>query len=188
MKLGSKFTIYDLESAPAESRPDLEAAKKKYGFELNLFGVLAESPTALRAYAAINEALESAALSPVEQQVVTLTVSGENGCTYCMGAHSAVAGMVNMPNEVLTALRERRALPDPKLDALRSFALAMVKQRGWVPDPDVQAFLDAGYSRRHLLDVVTIIALKTLSNYTNHLAGTPLDDAFAPMSWAPPQD
>jgi hypothetical protein len=33
------------------------------------------------------------------------------------------------------------------------------------------------------LDVLTIVALKTLSNYTNHIAHTPLDPQFAAQAW-----
>lgn len=29
-------------------------------------------------------------------------------------------------------------------------------------------------------------AMKTLSNCTNHIAGTPLDEAFAEAAWSPP--
>ncbi len=76
-------------TAPEASRATLEATAKKYGFLPNLFGVLSESPTAVRAYAAINQTLEQSALSPVEQQVVALTVSATNACAYCMGAHSS---------------------------------------------------------------------------------------------------
>ena len=37
-----------------------------------------------------------------------------------------------------------------------------------------------------MLDVVTGVTLKTMSNYTNHIAETELDDSFAPMAWSKP--
>lgn len=101
-------------------RPTLESTAKKYGFISNLFGVLAESTTAVQAYAAINKALEQGALSPMEQQVVALTVSVTNDCAYCVGAHSTVAQMVHMPEDMLAALRDQRPLSDTKLKALRT--------------------------------------------------------------------
>ena len=69
-----QFQIHTKETAPEASRTTLDATAKKYGFVPNLYGVLAESPTAVHAYAGINKALEQSALTPVEQQVVTLTV------------------------------------------------------------------------------------------------------------------
>ncbi len=179
-----KFPVHTMNTAPEASRATLEATAKQYGFVPNLFGVLAESPTAVQAYAAINKALEQSALSPVEQQVVTLTVSAINGCTYCMGAHSTVAQMVRMPEEILTALRDQAPLSDKKLNALRTFVVSLMHHRGWVPEKDFEDFVTAGYTRQHILDVITLLALKTLSNYANHLAQTPLDPQFAPQAWS----
>ena len=73
--------------------------------------------------------------------------------------------------------------PPERLQALSAFTRAVINNRGWVPDEDLQAFQDAGFERRHVLDVLTIIAMKTLSNYTNHIAEAPLDDAFADQAW-----
>jgi len=178
-----EFQIYSKDTAPEASRPTLEAAAKKYGFVPNLFGVLAQSPTAVQAYAGINTALAQSILSPVEQQVVTLTVSAENGCTYCMGAHSTVAQMVRMPDDILAALRAQQALPDAKLNALRVLVVSIVQHRGWVPKAELEQFVAAGYSQQHLLDALTIVALKTFSNYVNHIVHTPLDPQFAPQAW-----
>lgn len=178
-----KFDVYTIDNAPDQSRPTLEGAKQAYGFVPNLFGVFAESPAAVEAYAAIGKALAKAGLNPVEQQVVFLSVSTENACKYCVAAHSTIAKGVKMPDEVLAALRAQKELPDGRLQALATFTRAVINHRGWVPDEDLQAFQDAGFERRHVLDVLTIIAMKTLSNYTNHIAETPLDDAFADQAW-----
>jgi len=178
-----KFQVHTEETAPEGSRATLEITAKKYGFLPNLFGVLAESPTAVQAYAAINKALEQSALSPVEQQVVALTVSTTNDCAYCVGAHSTVAQMVRMPEEILTAVRDQRQLPDGKLNALRTLVLSIMGHRGWVPEEDLEHFVAAGYTKRHVLDVITLLALKTLSNYVNHIAQTPLDPQFTAQTW-----
>jgi uncharacterized peroxidase-related enzyme len=178
-----KFQVHTKETAPEASRVTLEATAKKYGFVPNLYGVLAESPTAVQAYAGINKALEQSALSPVEQQVVTLTVSATNGCAYCVGAHSTVAQMVHMPEDMLAALRDQKPLSDKKLNALRTLVMSLMFHRGWVPGLDLEHFVAAGYTRQHVLDVITLLALKTLSNYVNHIAHTPLDPQFAPQAW-----
>lgn len=178
-----QFEVHTKETAPEASRATLEAIAKTYGFLPNLFGVLAESPTAVQAYAAINNTLEHSALTPVEQQVVTLTVSAANGCAYCMGAHSTVAQMVHMPEQLLSELRDQRDLSDAKLNALRALVLSVLRHRGWVPEADLEHVVAAGYTQRHVLDVLTIVALKTLSNYVNHMAHTPLDPQFASHAW-----
>lgn len=180
-----KFDVHTKASAPEQSREILDQAEQAFGFVPNLYGVLAESPAALRAYAAVTDILKFTHLTAVEQQVVMLTVSTENGCAYCVGAHSMLADMAQMEQDVLAALRDQMPLPDSKLDALRRFTLAVMSHRGWVPQEELQAFQEAGYGKQDVLDVLAIVALKTLSNYTNHLAETPLDDAFASRQWSP---
>ncbi len=180
------FTLHTVESAPEAVQPDLKAARSAFGSIPNLYRGLANAPAALKVYLACNKALgECANLTPIEQQVVYLTVSTENACGYCVGAHSVLAGMAKMPNDILRQLREQRPLSDPRLNALRNFALAEMEHRGWVPEQTLNAFLEAGYDQRHILEVITILAQKTLSNYYNHLAQTPLDDMFKSMEWAP---
>jgi len=183
----SDFDVYDSQSAPKGSREILEAVHKKYGFVPNLFGVLAESPAALEAYSSIGSAFEKGSLSPVEQQVVLLTTSFENGCTYCMAAHSAVAKMVGAKGDVLSALRDGTPMPDARLEALRKFARQVVEQRGWVSEGDIESFLDAGFEKRQILEVLTGVTMKTLSNYTNHITHTPLDEAFQGAAWTDPR-
>lgn len=179
------LTPQPIDTAPDASKPILETAKKKLGFDLNLFGVMAESPLALAAYTQLSDLVEQhAALSAVEQQVVMLAISTRNGCEYCVAAHSTVAGMQNMDADLIGTLRDQQDPADPKLAALVRISRQLVDHRGWVSEEDQQAFLDAGYEKRHLLDVVALLALKTLSNTTNHLADPPLDEAFQPKAWS----
>lgn len=177
------FPVHTVATAPEGSRPLLEAARQSYGFVPNLFGVLAESPAALGAYVGIAGALERARLTPAEQQIIAIAVSAENGCTYCVAAHSTVAHMVKAPAAAVDAVRKQLPVPDAKLEALRRFAVAVVRSRGRVGDGELQAFQHAGYDRGHVLDVLALVALKTLSNYVNHIADTPLDAAFLPQRW-----
>ncbi len=71
-----------------------------------------------------------------------------------------------------------------RLAALSGFAAAMVEKRGWVSDAQIAAFLDAGFTKGHVLDVVLAVSMKTLSNYVNHIADTPLDAALEAHRWA----
>lgn len=181
-----KFELHTVESAPEAVKPDLRAAQEAYGSLPNLYRGLASSPAAFKVYLACNELLkEYGHLSPVEQQVVYLSVSAENGCTYCVGAHSVLAELIKMPKQTLTELREQRPLSDPKLDSLRRFALSVMAHRGWIPEKDIAEFQAVGYDQRHLLEVLTILAQKTLSNYYNHIAQTPLDKMFQSQAWEP---
>ena len=122
--------------------------------------------------------------TPAEQEVVFLTLSRDNGCDYCMAAHSTIAEkMSKVPRQVTEAIREGRQIPDPKLAALSAFTDKMFTSRGLPSKADVRAFLDAGYEERHVLEIILALAVKTLSNYSNHLFHTPLDQGFAERAW-----
>ncbi len=179
----SIFSIHDEQTAPEASRAILEGAKAKYGFLPNLLGGLAEAPAALEAYVTLSDIFDKSSFTPVERQVVILATSAENGCEYCVAAHSTVAFMLRVPDDVIGALRDGRPIADARLEALRNFAETVVRKRGWADEDDVQAFLAAGFDRAQMLDVVLGVAFKTLSNYANHLIATPVDAAFAPRTW-----
>lgn len=175
-----KFQIHDLKSAPEKSKPVLLEAEKSYGFIPNLLGVLAESPLAVAAYPQLNQLIKTkSSLSPQEQQIALLTVSHENNCPYCMGAHCAIAATVQTPDSAIQAALAKTDISDVRINALVNFTRNLVKHRGWVDEDCAKAFLEAGYTRAQMLDVLVITALKTLSNYANHLAHTPLDEEFS---------
>ena len=180
----SQFPVHTVESAPEASKATLEATQKGYGFLPNLFGVMASSPALVEAYASLSKIFGKSSFSPTEQQIVLLATSELNGCTYCMAAHSVVAQMSKVPADVIEALRAGQPLADSKLEALRQLTVAIVETRGWPSADVVKAFHDAGYSEAQYLEVVLGIGLKTLSNYTNHAASTPLDDNFQAAEWA----
>jgi alkylhydroperoxidase family enzyme len=77
--------------------------------------------------------------------------------------------------EIASAIRQGQRLADPRLQTLRRFTAAMTEQRGWVPEHDVESFLSAGSTRENLLEVITGIALVTLSSYADHVTATPVD-------------
>jgi len=180
-----KFTLHTKDTAPKAALPILNAAEQQFGMIPNLFSIFSESPAALHAYTAISTALEQSDLSEIEKQVVFLSVSAENGCLYCVGAHSAIASMAKIDVTILAELRDKKPLSDSKLNALKNLTVSILQHKGWTPDDELDAFLAAGYEKKHILDVITIISMKTLSNYVNHISQTPLDDAFSTFQWQP---
>ena len=179
----TQFDMYTIETAPEGSKKILEGATAKYKFLPNLLGKMAESPATVEAYTTLAGIFDKADLSATERQVIMMTVNRLNGCTYCMAAHSTISKMTGVEGDVITALRNNTAIADPKLEALRLFTIVMHDTRGWPTDEAVQAFLAAGYTKQTMLEVVLGISYKTISNYTNHLAQTPVDDAFNADVW-----
>lgn len=180
-------TLHTVETAPEAARPLLEGVKQANGFIPNILASMGGSPATLEGYLALSKIYGKTSFSPTEQQVISFTASIDNGCTYCVAAHTTMSQAQKIDAAVLDALRSGQALSDPKLEALRNFTLAVVRDRGWVSDDDQAAFLAAGYTPANALEVVLGVTLKTLTNYTNHLFETPLDAPFQPNAWSAPQ-
>jgi uncharacterized peroxidase-related enzyme len=181
----SEMKIHDETTAPPAARPLLEQVKRAIGFVPNMLGVLAENPAALEGYLCLSRIFEGAGFSPLERQVVQLTVSIENACHFCVAAHSAATAAESPDVSVIVAIRTNQRIADPRLEALRVFTRRMVQQRGFVSDTDVSVFLNAGWEKAAILGVVLGVALKTMSNYANHVAETPLNPDYKPYAWAP---
>lgn len=177
------FPYHTLESAPAAARPILEAAQQAYGMLPNLYRKLAESPALVEGYWELGKIFANSSLTAEEQQVVLLATSTLNGCTYCVGAHSAIADMMNIPGAVTDAIRNGTPIDNARLEALRRFTQIIVGQRGWISGADMQGFLAAGYTQAQALDVILGVGLKTMSNYANHIMQTELDKAFLGRIW-----
>jgi uncharacterized peroxidase-related enzyme len=175
--------VHTIETASEKSAELLHQVKARFGFVPNLMGVFAESAETLKAYLALDELVEQTTLTPLERQLALIEASVCNSCEYCVAAHTSVASMLKLPGEAIQAVRENRPIADAKLETFRRFVQAATEQRGLVSEKEVGAFLDAGYTERNILEVILVIGLKVLSNYTNHIAGTPLDGAFEQAQW-----
>ncbi|HEX9466413.1 MAG TPA: carboxymuconolactone decarboxylase family protein [Alphaproteobacteria bacterium] len=180
------FTLHDTSTAPAGSPEILNSVQQAWKFVPNLHRILAESPAALEAYTALWNIAEKTSFTPQERNVAYLAIIYENECTYCMAGHTNLSRMAKVEPAAITAVREGRPIPDAKLEALRQFAAKVTRQRGAVSEADVAAFKAAGYDNRAMLDVLVLAATKLISNYTNHLAQTPLDGFMKGAEWTPP--
>lgn len=178
--------IQNAESAPEGAKPLLQQAKSQMGFVPNMYGAMANQPALLKAYTSAYAAFRAeAGFAPAEQEVIFLTISRDNGCEYCVAAHSLVAdAMSNVPLAVTNAIRDGKPAPDAKLGALATFTSSMVSSRGNPSDAEVSAFLEAGFDEKHILGIILAISVKTISNYTNHVFHTPVDSAFAGRTWS----
>lgn len=174
-------------TATEAGRNLLEQSQQEFGMIPNVHAVMANLPGLLQTYKeGYNRFREQSELTPAEQEVVFLTVSRENECSYCVAGHS-IAGdyMSNVPAAVTDAIRDGKEIPDARLAALSAFTLAMMRKHGHVSETDAAAFHAAGFTDKQMLAVILAIGMKTLSNYTNHLFNTALEPVMASRAWTP---
>jgi alkylhydroperoxidase family enzyme len=175
--------VHNIESAPEASKPLLEDSQKAYGMIPGLHGVLAGSPGILKAYQTLHELFVNSSFNEEELTVVWQTINVEHECHYCVPAHTGIAGMMKVDEAITAALRDRTPLANPKLESLRDMTLVIVRNRGQVSSEELQAFYKAGYDERQVLEIILGLSQKVISNYTNHIANTPVDAAFQKFAW-----
>ena len=177
------YTLHTAATAPAGSQPFIQKAQRGYGFLPNLLATQAESPELLEGYMTLSDIFGKTSLSETERQIILMTNNRLNGCAYCMAAHTTISQMAKVPADVIESLRNGTTIADPKLEALRTFAGGINETRGWVEQNELDAFFAAGYTQQNVLEVILGTSLKVMSNYTDHIASTPVDAAFKANAW-----
>lgn len=177
--------IHDIESAPEGSKELLEQSQKSSGMIPNLHGVLAESPELLEAYQTLHKLFNQTSFNKEEITVVWQTINVEHECHYCVPAHTAIADMMKVDSSLSEALRNKSAMPTEKLQTLHDFTLKLVRNRGHVTQEELDNFYEAGYGEKQVMEIILGISQKVISNYTNHIANTPVDAPFEKYSWEP---
>jgi uncharacterized peroxidase-related enzyme len=177
------YTPLTIANAPEASKPVLENIQKSFGFIPNLMAIFANNPTVLQGYLALDAIYQKGSFTPKEQQLILLAASVENHCDYCAAAHSAIAkGVLHTPAEVVAAIRNNTPVSDRKLNALVTLVKELVRGRGYSKDQTIENFIAAGYRKEQVMELLLGIALKTISNYLDHISPAPVDQAFAAES------
>tara|TARA_R110001592_G_scaffold61588_5_gene187695 strand:+ start:177 stop:749 length:573 start_codon:yes stop_codon:yes gene_type:complete len=177
------FTLHDQNSAPEAAKPLLEKSQKAFGMIPGLHAVMAEAPSLLDGYQVLHNLFANCSFNADEKTVVWQTINVEHACHYCVPAHTGIAKSMKVSDEISNALRDETPLPTAKLEALRDFTLAMVRQRGEMEPKQLEGFYSAGFNQQNVLEVILGLSQKIMSNYTNHIAQTPVDDAFKQFTW-----
>jgi len=164
-----------IEASPAASRPLLEAVQKQFGVVPNAFRLIGNSPAGLEGFLGLSGALGKGALEPATRTRIAVAVAEANGCNYCLSAHSYIGkNLVKLSDDELAANRDGGST-DAKASAATQFAVKLVKARGHVSSADVQAVKQAGYTDAQIIEIISHVALNTLTNYVNVVADTEID-------------
>ncbi|MCM4155728.1 carboxymuconolactone decarboxylase family protein [Gramella sp. AN32] len=180
----TKLKVHNIETAPEDSKALLENSQKAYGMIPGLHGVLAGTPKILEAYQTLHELFVDSSFNNEELTVVWQTINVEHACHYCVPAHTGIAKMMKVDDAITEALRNETPLENAKLEALRAMTLTIVRNRGNVTQDDLDTFYTAGYGEQQVLEIILGLSQKVISNYTNHIANTPVDAGFKKFAWS----
>lgn len=180
-----QLPLVEFDTATESQKELLSITKKEFRMIPNMYKAMANNPILLKTYMDAYKGFRAQSnFSPVEQEIVFLTISVENNCNYCMAAHSLIADLVSkVPPNITDAIRNGGEITDTKLKSLNEFTSIMVNKRGNPSNEDVKIFFENGYNEKHILDIILAISIKTISNYTNHIFHTEVDPTFKIREW-----
>jgi len=167
------FNVPTREQVSEKNQEIFDTLKKTVGFVPNLFATYAYSDTALENYLNFSNAKTS--LSGKEKEAINLVVSEVNGCDYCLSAHTAIGKMNGFNDEQILELRRGKASFDTKLNALAKLAKNITENRGNTDASVLENFFSVGYTKGNLIDVISLVGDKTISNYINNTTKIPID-------------
>lgn len=175
------YKLHDENSAPAKAIPLLAHTKARLHFIPNLLAGMAEAPQVAETFMNLTKVSHALSLTALEREVAITIISKENGCDYCVANHSMVAENMKVDVLLMDAIKMGASLGNPKLESLRNFILQAMREKGHVHEAIQAEFFEAGFTRAQALEVMLLIGIYTISNFSNGLMQVPLDEAFEPF-------
>jgi uncharacterized peroxidase-related enzyme len=172
--------IPNIEASEANEQiaPLYEAVQKKLGLLPNMVKALGNSAAALQAYLGISGALGEGRLSAKTREKIALFVAEQNGCHYCLSAHTAIGGLLKIPASEIESARRGEA-DDVTEQAILELTRQILATCGAVTDEAYEAARSAGVTAEEVAEIVGNVAVNVFTNYFNNLAGTEIDFPLA---------
>src|SRR3989339_1776431 len=169
-----KLSALKKEQASEQSRQIFEGIEKTVGMLPNIYAVIGNSSNALGSYLTFSDAQKNGSFNAKEREAIFLAVSEENGCNYCLSAHTAIAKMNGFSEDETLELRAG-TIEDIKLNVLTNLSKSIIANRGRADENFVMEFYEAGYDEKALVDLVALVVDKTFTNYIGRLARPDID-------------
>lgn len=168
--------IHGIEPAQADERLYglFERVKGRFGMVPNLTKVMARSPITLQAFLALGDLQAEGRLSRDLQTKIAVTVAQANACDYCLSAHTAIGKLSQIDDNEL-ALNRYGDSEDRRIQTALHFVRHVVRSKGGIAEGDLDTVRRAGYSDEEIIEMLLNVAVNTLTNYVNRVAGTAVD-------------
>jgi len=178
-----RFPIHTLDSAPEASKSALRDVQTRFGMIPNLAGAMATSPVLIQSFIGIFDKVHGGNFTEPQIQTVLLTDAVTNGCAWAVALHTALALQAGLDPAEVAVMRAGRSPSDGKLGALSTLARTLIEKRGRLSEEDIERFLAAGFGKDLLLEVITIVAASTITNYTGSVTNPPLEAMLQAHEW-----
>src|SRR5882724_9455643 len=169
------FPVLTIDTAPAKSKPALQALQGAFGMIPNVAATMATSPVLIDSLVALFGKVHGGSFTEAQIQTLLLTNAVTNACSWAVAFHTALALKEGLDPADVDAIRAGRSPSDSKHGALSTLARTLIEKRGRIDDQEAERFLAAGFGKDHLLEVIAVVAASTITNYTGSVTKPPLE-------------
>jgi AhpD family alkylhydroperoxidase len=177
------FLVHTEDSAPEQSIPALQKLQAAFGMIPNIAGAMATSPVLINSLVGLFERVHTGSFTEAQIQTILLTNAVTNECSWAVAFHTALALKEGLDHMDVDAIRGGREPKDRQHAALSILARTLIEKRGHLDSADVDKFIDAGFGKDLLLEVITVIAASTITNYTGSVTTPPVEAPFQAYIW-----
>ncbi len=178
-----------LAELPDDLRERIGAIAEKSGFVPNVFLALGHRPDELRAFCDYHDALmdRDSGLSRAERELVVVSTSGANHCTYCIVAHGAILRIRSKDEQLAdrVAANPWGASLDQRQRAIVDLALSLAQDSERFGERELAAARSSGLTDEEIWDIGAIAAFFAMSNRLAHLMSLRPNDEFYLMGRVP---
>jgi AhpD family alkylhydroperoxidase len=179
----TSYPIHTVASAPEKSKPVLEQLQQTFGLIPNVAGAMAASPELIAAFAGLFQQVHAGTFTEAEIQTLLLTNAVTNSCSWAIAFHTMLGLKAGLTTIDVEAIRAGRLPTDQRYAALSAMARRLIETRGHASEHELTAFLDAGFKREQMLEMLAVVAASTITNYAATIADLPLEDFLKQYAW-----
>jgi uncharacterized peroxidase-related enzyme len=170
----ARIPAVDPATATGETRTLLNGVQAKLGTTPNFLRVLANSPAALNAFLALHGIAEQGSLDVQTRERIALALAEQNGCEYCLSAHTAIGRKTGLTGAEIEANRNGTS-QDAKAAAAVAFARALVEHKGEVTNSEFEVVRQAGYDDAEIVEIIVHVGMNLLTNILGKASRVEID-------------
>lgn len=159
----SRIHVVETSTATPEQKVLLDAIQRQLGMVPNFLKVFANSPTALQAFLGLYGVAGAGSLDPLDRERIALALAQQNGCQYCVSAHTAIGRKTGLSDDEMAAARLGTSEDDTSA-AILKFAGRLMATHGEVTALELAEVRGAGVDEAQIVEIITHVGMNFLTN------------------------
>jgi uncharacterized peroxidase-related enzyme len=170
----SRITTIEQTNANTEQKALLDAIEGQLGMVPNFLKVFANSPAALRAFLGLHGIANEGVLNAQTRERIALALAQQNGCEYCLSAHTAIGRKAGLSGSEIDANRAGTS-EDARAAVAVKLARSLAEHNGEIATAELVEARGAGYSEAEIVEIITHVGMNVLTNILGKASRVEID-------------